>query len=278
MTSTDPADLPPDSFEDEIEFFPEPLDVLYHDEHFIAVDKPPGLLVHRAERTPREETVLLQKLRDQIGQFLYPIHRLDRPTSGLIIFGLSSEAAAAMVDVFTRRLVTKRYRALVRGYLYPTGKIDLPLRERFGEDRPSYQLSQHPEQEAVTRYQTLQWFEAPWSTQCFPTTRYAYVELQPETGRWHQLRRHLNHISHPILGDKRHGDNRHNHIFEQVTGVRRMLLTAFQLDFVHPFTQQPITIQANLSKPFQQAMQVLEAHQVEMNLAHLPPQPDSQRA
>jgi 23S rRNA-/tRNA-specific pseudouridylate synthase len=130
--------------EDLVTDFPEPLNILYQDEHFVAVDKPPGLLVHRAELTPRDETVLLQKLRDQIGQFLYPVHRLDRPTSGLIVFGLTSPAAAALVDLFTRRQVVKRYRALIRGYLYPTGKIDLPLRERFGEDRPSYKIDEHP--------------------------------------------------------------------------------------------------------------------------------------
>ena len=258
--------------------FKEPLTILYQDEHFVAVDKPPGLLVHRAELTPRDETVLLQKLRDQIGQFLYPVHRLDRPTSGLIVFGLTSPAAAALVDLFTRRQVVKRYRALIRGYLYPTGKIDLPLRERFGEDRPSYNRDRHPAQTAVTRYETLKWYEAPWPTQSFSTSRYAFIEVKPETGRWHQIRRHLNHISHPILGDKRHGDNRHNAIFANRLLVSRMLLSAYELEFRHPFAQVDLKLQATLGWKFQDTLDALAPYDVDMNLTHLPPQPDSQRA
>ncbi len=102
-----------------------PLEVVFRDEHYIAVVKPHGLLVHRAPQTPKEDPVLLQQLRDQIGQYLYPVHRLDRPTSGLIVFGLHSDAAARLVRLFTDRKVSKSYHAVVRGFVPPTGLIDL---------------------------------------------------------------------------------------------------------------------------------------------------------
>ncbi len=253
------------------------LPILYLDEHYVAVNKPPGLLVHRAKQTPREEPVLLQMCRDQIGKFLYPVHRLDRPTSGVIVFGLTSEAAARLGELIAGRRVRKVYRAIVRGFLYPAGKVDLPLRERFGEGEADYILEHHPVQHAMTRYRTLRWFELPWAHQSFATCRYALMEAEPETGRWHQIRRHLKHISHPIIGDKRHGDHRHNDLFAAHFAVDRMLLVARELHFVHPYLRKPITLISPHGEGFDAVMEQLSAFEVEMNLAKLPPQPDSQR-
>lgn len=228
----------------------EPIPVVYRDEHFIAVNKPAGLLVHRAKQTPSDEPVLLQTLRDQIGQFLYPAHRLDRPTSGLIIFGLCSDAAAKLVHLFTTRQVTKKYLAFVRGFFPEELTVDMPLRERFGEEQPDYDETCHPEQQAVTRFYGKRNYEIPWPSQDFGTSRYALVEAVPETGRWHQIRRHLKHIAHPIIGDHRHGDNTHNHVFEEKIGLNRMLLAAIELKFVHPYTREPLSLQADVGPIF----------------------------
>ncbi len=251
LNEATPSDVP-------VEPLPtEPLTILYQDEHYVAVDKPAGLLVHRAKQTPLDEPVLLQQLRDQIGTFLYPAHRLDRPTSGLIVFGLTSEAAAKLVNLFTKRQVQKKYQALVRGYFPESVRVDLKLRDRFGEEQPGYDESCHPEQDAVTRFGLKENFEMPWECQGFSTSRYSLVEAMPETGRWHQIRRHLHHISHPIIGDHRHGDNHHNHAFEERLGLKRMLLVATELELQHPFTGELLCIRATLGREFESILSEL---------------------
>jgi tRNA pseudouridine65 synthase len=185
------------------------------------------------------------------------VHRLDRPTSGLIIFGLSSEAAKRLAFEFSERRVGKYYQALARGWLPAEGVIDRPLKERFGEAHPDYDPSCHPLQEARTGYLSQAYFEPPWPSEAFPTSRYTLVELAPHTGRWHQLRRHLNHIAHPIVGDHRHGDNFHNHRFASALGIDEMLLTARRLDFRHPFTQELTTIVSPLPGSLERALELL---------------------
>jgi tRNA pseudouridine65 synthase len=235
----------------------EPLQVLFQDEHYVAVFKPAGLLVHRTPFCTPNEPILLQRLRDQLGRFLYPVHRLDRPTSGLIIFGLSSEAAKRLAFEFSERRVGKYYQAIARGWLPTEGVIDRQLKERFGESHPDYDPSCHPLQEARTAYLSQAYFEPPWPSESFPTSRYTLVELAPHTGRWHQLRRHLKHIAHPIIGDHRHGDNFHNHRFASELGVSEMLLTARRLDFRHPFSQELKTILSPLPSSFERVLELL---------------------
>ena len=248
-----------------------PIEVVYRDEHYIAVVKPNGLLVHRAPQTPKEDPVLLQLLRDQIGQYLYPVHRLDRPTRGLIIFGLHSDAAARLVRLFTDRKVKKSYHAVVRGFVPPAGVIDLPLRERFGEEEdPDFDPAFRPTQPAKTRFRAVSWFEMPWANAEFPTSRYSLVEALPETGRWHQIRRHLKHIDHPILGDYRHGDSWHNQKSTAETGIDRLLLTATHLEFIHPFTEQPLVLDAPLGEPIEKVLEVMRSGQVAIELSKVP--------
>ena len=174
------------------------LPVLYQDNEFIAVDKPTGMFVHRTAIDWSVRDVLLQTLRDQIQQSVFLIHRLDRPTSGIVLVGLSSEAAAAASRLFRERQVSKTYLALVRGYSPDAGRIDRPL--------TSPEVVQREPLEAVTEFQTEQRFEIPVQSDRFPTTRCSLVRATPRTGRFHQIRRHLNGIDHPVIGDTSHGD------------------------------------------------------------------------
>lgn len=239
-----------------------PLQILYQDEHYVAVFKPAGLVVHRSKMTRPDEPVLLQTLRDQLNRFVYPVHRLDRPTAGLILFGLSGQDAAKMVDLFTTRQVAKYYQALVRGFPPDTGIVDKPLREKFGEEFDPGSTDDHPTQEAVTRYDVLDRFQPPWPMSGFEESRYALLEIMPLTGRWHQIRRHLNHIAHPVLGDHRHGDHRYNQMVYARTGVYRMLLTAMRLDFRHPYTGELHTITATRGGEFDRFLEILQPYKL----------------
>lgn len=210
-----------------------PLTLLYRDAHYIAVDKPAGLLVHRT-RISEDNRFLLQQLRDQIGRRVYPVHRLDRPTSGVLVFGLDSEAARRLVQQFEQRQVQKRYLAVVRGYAAESALIDYPLREE----------AHKAPQPAVTRYRRLATVELPVAVGRYATARYSLLEVRPETGRMHQIRKHMKHIFHPVVGDTTHGDGRHNRLFRERFGVYRLLLMATELGFVHPYSGAALTISA----------------------------------
>ncbi len=237
----------------------QPLRVLYRDEHLIAVFKPAGLIVHRSKMTQPHEPVLLQALRDQIGSFVYPVHRLDRPTAGVVVFALTSSAAARLVELFTQREVSKYYQALVRGYTDGRFSIDRPLQEKFGEEWDKGSTAKNPLQDARTEFMRLEKYQLPWESNGFPTSRYSLLEIKPITGRWHQIRRHLNHCANPVIGDHRHGDHRHNQLILEKTGVYRMLLTAVRVDFRHPYTHELLTITAGRGSEFDNVIEQLRA-------------------
>jgi tRNA pseudouridine65 synthase len=222
-----------------------PLTILYRDEDYVAVDKPSGLQVHRSWISEENEQFLLQRLRDQIGQRVYTVHRLDRPTSGVIIFGLSSEAAREMCGVFERRAVEKRYLAVVRGYAEESGHIDYPLREE----------PHKPLQEAITDYRTLATIELPIPIGRYNTARYSLVEVSPLTGRSRQIRKHFHHIFHPLIGDTSHGEGRHNRLFRQRFDVHRLLLHAWKLRLRHPLSGEELNITAPLPDEFRRLIQ-----------------------
>lgn len=212
------------------------LPIIYRDAHFVAVNKPPGIHVHPTPLSPREDSCM-KILRDQLGQWVYPIHRLDRATSGVLLFGLNKEAAGAMIELFAARAVIKRYLAVVRGFLNPTGVIERPLRETKTD----------PYVEAITRYRCLGKVELPIPVGLFPTARYSLVRVFPETGRKNQVRKHFAGISHPIVGDVQFGDGRHNRIFRMHFNISRLLLFATELAFAHPFSGEAVVIKAPLS-------------------------------
>lgn len=216
------------------------LAVLYRDEHFIAVDKPPGMLVHRTWISDGSEFAL-QRLRDQIGRRVYPVHRLDRPTSGVLMFALSPEAATALCGVFEARAVDKRYLAVVRGYTEEAGSIDYALCEE--PDKPA--------QPALTHYRRLATVELPIAVGRYASARYSLVEARPETGRMHQIRKHFAHIFHPLIGDTTHGEGRHNRLFRERFDLHRLLLLAWRLEFTHPCSGARVAIEAPLPAELQ---------------------------
>jgi tRNA pseudouridine65 synthase len=211
------------------------LPLLYRDEWLVAVDKPAGLLVHRTPLAQAEDFAL-QRLRRQLGRRVYAVHRLDRPTSGVLLFALAPEVGVRLSRLFEERRLGKRYLAVVRGHPQEVGVIDYPLSE----------AADKPPRPAVTHYRTLARVELPVAVGRYPTSRYALVEVRPLTGRYHQIRRHFHHIFHPLVGDTTHGEGRHNRFFREAFGVERLLLHAERLDLIHPETGAHMLIRAPL--------------------------------
>lgn len=239
-----------------------PLTILYRDEALIAIHKPSGLLTHRTPLAFGETRFALQMLRDQIGQFVYPAHRLDRGTSGILIFALSSETAKALGDAFETQQVQKRYQAIVRGHPPISGQIDHPLtRQRDPYEPGGDRLSDTP-QDASTRYERLNCYELPYQVDRYPSSRYALLELTPLTGRRHQIRRHLKHIAHPIIGDATHGKGQHNRLFTQLFGTQRLLLCCTTMTLPHPTTGQSLTLEAPPAEDFNSVIQQLMPFQL----------------
>jgi tRNA pseudouridine65 synthase len=230
------------------------LPILHHDDWIVVIDKPAGLLVHRSPVDARETRFAVQLVRDQLRQYVYPVHRLDKGASGALVFALDPVTARAMSEAFASASVGKTYLALVRGWPDEHGNIDHPLRPV--EDAAVTATGREP-QSARTSYERLATFELPHRVDRYPTSRYALLRLQPHTGRRHQLRRHLAHLSHPIVGDSTYGKGAHNRLFARLYGVRRLMLACVRLEFTHPVTQQPLRIEAPLAEDFSSALRAL---------------------
>ena len=226
------------------------LPVIYRDDHLVAIDKPAGLLVHRSPIDRHETRFALQLLRDQLGQRVYPVHRLDKPTSGVLLFALSGEMARRVADQFGTRSVRKEYLAVVRGWAPAEGVIDYPLREKLDRIADRDRGATREAQDAVTRYRCLATVEIPFAVDRYPHSRYSLVVLYPETGRKHQLRRHMKHIGHPIIGDAKHGKGVHNRFFQGQYGCYRLLLACTALAIDHPVTGARLRLEAGLDAPF----------------------------
>ncbi|HTG83075.1 MAG TPA: pseudouridine synthase [Geobacteraceae bacterium] len=212
------------------------------------MNKPAGLLVHRTLLDPREEQFVLQMARDQLGQRVYPVHRLDRPTSGVLLFAFTPEAARFLVAAFMERRVTKRYLLVVRGVVAQEGVIDHPLSDLPARFLP--ECGDGGERGAVTAYRRLATVELPVAVGRYPTSRYSLVEALPQTGRRHQLRRHFKHIFHPVIGDTNYGEGRHNRFFREELGCSRLLLHAAGLTFPRPADGREVSVTAPLDDAF----------------------------
>lgn len=230
------------------------LEILYRDDRYIAINKPAGLLVHRSNIDRQESRFAVQLLRDQIGQRVYPVHRLDRPTSGVLLFALDREAAQKAGALFSLHTIEKRYLAVVRGYTQDHGTIDYALAPKHDP-----YVCTGPEtseaQDAQTHYHLLARSELPVAVGRYATARYSLLMLTPVTGRRHQLRRHLKHIFHPIIGDTSHGDGRHNRMFRERFGSRQLLLVSVKLNLRHPFTHTRLDIVAPPGPAFETVAQ-----------------------
>ncbi|MDG0853234.1 pseudouridine synthase [Pelomonas puraquae] len=215
--------------------------LIYEDEHLVAIDKPPGLLVHRTQLAAGEELAALQLLRDQLGRTVWPVHRLDRGTSGVLLFALSAEVASQLGALFEQGQMDKRYLALVRGWpVADEGLIDHPLARD-----PELPSAGQTMLEAQTRYRVLQRMTWPLVTDArFPSTRVALLQAEPLQGRRHQIRRHLKHIAHPILGDATHGKGPLNRAVAAHLGVQRLWLHAQRLTLTHPVSGALLRLEA----------------------------------
>lgn len=227
------------------------LPIIYQDEYLVAIDKPSGLLVHRSRLASDAKQFAMQMLRDQLGQHVFPVHRLDRPTSGVLLFALDSETARLVTEQFAERQLDKTYHAVVRGYVPEAGHIDYALKEELDKIADKDARDDKEAQPAVTDYQCLQQIELPFKvSKKHDTSRYSLVKLMPKTGRKHQLRRHMSHIRHPIIGDTRHGEGRHNRFFREHFDSHRLLLAATELKLSHPYTGEPLTLSCDIPEEF----------------------------
>lgn len=222
------------------------LDILYRDEYLIAINKPHGLLVHRSPIAADVEEFALQLLRDQVGFKVNPVHRLDRKTGGVLLFAFDKETEIAMQQQFMENLVKKKYLAIVRGHTPDAEAIDYPLRKENGTL-----------QEALTNYITLKRAEIDVPFGAHTTSRYSLIKAMPETGRMHQIRKHMSHVFHPIIGDRTHGCNKQNKLFKDKWEMTTMLLHALTLNFKHPATGQEIIIEAPLQAEFKLVMDLM---------------------
>jgi len=229
LDSSDPSSARPPAT-------PSSIEVLHHDDAIVVVDKPSGLSVHRGD--DQSTTFALNLTRDAIGRWVYPVHRLDRATSGVLVFALSPEHARALQGSFDDREVHKTYVALVRGKPSSHGLIDSPMEKREGG----------PKVEAITEYETLFMSDV---------ARVSLVEARPRTGRRHQIRRHLRRINHPVAGDVRYGKGVENRAYRTELGLYRLALHAKWLSFPHPATGQRVSYESripeDLAEPLRRA-------------------------
>lgn len=213
------------------------LPILHLAERYFAIDKPEGYFVHPPERSPypvAPEKICLYALREKFRASVFPVHRLDAATSGIVLFALDKDATRALNAKFAERDVDKTYRAVARGFVNDEGVIDLPL-EIAGFEK---------KMESETRYRAMARRELPHTVGRYPTARYSLLEVKPVTGRWHQIRRHFDRIAHPLIGDVEHGDSHHNRFFRDTLEIRGLCLRAEALSFDDPWSGKRVEIRA----------------------------------
>jgi tRNA pseudouridine65 synthase len=228
-----------------------PFELLFEDEYLVAINKPPGILVHRT-RLSEDTVFVLQLLRDQLGgAHLFPAHRLDRATSGVLVFAKDPAAASWLGEQLMDFKWEKKYLAVVRGFPKPEfGTIDYPLSDpETGKVSP---------QEAITHYKSIAQVEQPWAIGLrYPTARFSLLEVTPQTGRRQQIRKHLSHLRHPIINDTRHGDVKFGRWFKEKGWPGRLMLHAQTLTLPHPATNTPLILHAALDTEYKEVLQLL---------------------
>ena len=226
------------------------LEIIYQDKYVVAINKPSGLLVHKSMIDKHEVYFAMKILRDQLGMWVYPVHRLDKPTSGVLLFALDSDTARLLSEQFKTHTIEKKYIAVVRGYTDEKGFIDYPLSIKFDKIVDKKADKKKEAEEAQTEYKRLAIVELAHAVGRYSKTRYSLVELLPKTGRKHQLRRHMKHLSHHMLGDTKYGRGEHNKMIREHYNCHRLLLHAISLEFVHPYTDEKIELKASLDETF----------------------------
>lgn len=231
------------------------IDILYEDSHFIAIHKPGGLLAHPSKIDRHEKQSVVGILSDQLGKKPLIVHRLDKGTAGVMVLAFNPQAAKAIADLFMEKTVKKTYIAVVRGYPPLQDSIKTPLsdvEDKILRKPPKKKSQRKP---AQTDYRCLTRIQIPVPISRYQTSRYSLLELHPITGRSHQLRRHLKSIRHPIIGDGRYGDHKHNRYFREELGLDGLMLAAVELDFIHPFTGQHVHLTAPIGGNLKRVIQ-----------------------
>jgi len=214
----------------------EKIEIIYEDDYIIIVNKPNGILIHRSYYARNiKDHILLDMLLEQLGYSTYPVHRLDRKTSGAIVLCKNKDHVSQFQEALTSDNSVKTYYGVVRGFISEKGIIDSPVK--------------HPEnktyKKAETHFNSCAQITLDVPVHPYPTSRYSLVRLIPKTGRIHQLRIHLNKVSHPLVGDYKYGDRFHNRMFEQELGANNLFLHAYSIEFKHPYLKKMIKINAN---------------------------------
>jgi tRNA pseudouridine65 synthase len=233
------------------------LSIIYQDKYMVVVHKPSGLLVHRSAIDKYETEFLVQQLRDQIGQQVFVVHRLDKPTSGLMVLALDKDSARALSTSFAEREIYKEYIAIVRGYT-TSQIIDYALKEQLDKMTDAKANPNKEAQEAMSEVLLLATAELDIPAGRYDSARFSAVKLIPKTGRKHQLRRHMAHISHPILGDTTHGDGKQNKFARTHLQLNRLALLASKLGVPHPFSNERMTFTTQIDEDMKPAFSIFE--------------------
>ncbi len=218
------------------------LEILYQNQNFVAINKPNGLLVHRTNIATDATEFALQLLRNQLDKYVYPVHRLDRKTSGVLLFAFDKQTTRYLQAELQSSNSQKIYKAIVRGYFPAKVIVDYPLTNDRGKT-----------QEAITHFESLQEVEIPLPFGKYLTSRYSLIKVEPQTGRMHQIRKHCNHLRHPIIGDRPHGCSKQNRLFKQKWQMNTMLLHAEKLIL----KEMNLEIKAPLPSEFKRMLSVL---------------------
>ncbi len=234
--------------------------ILYHDEFIVAINKPEGWLVHRSLIDKHETRFVLQTLRDQLGAHVYPVHRLDKPTSGVLLFALNADIARQLAVQFETHQIEKYYDLLCRGHIEKSGLIDHALvpKNDFKSKR-NKNIPAKPPQDAQTGYLCQSLYTLGVCVDKYPTSRYSLVQAKPVTGRKHQIRRHFKHIAHPIIGDPKYGKSSHNRYFKTTFGCQRLMLHCSSMGFEHPVSKQWQVVASKRPDSFNQVLEQLAA-------------------
>ncbi len=226
------------------------MEILFRDQWITLLNKPSGLIIHRTALSSDSDSVV-ENLREMYEAPPSPVHRLDRPASGILICANDKETARRLCESFLDGRVHKRYHAVVRGWITTPGDIEIPL-QRYVQGKALKDSKEM--QEALTHYVPLKTGEIPVANNRFPSSRYSLIEAEPVTGRYHQLRRHLARIGHPIGGDTSHGDLRHNTILHNYCGNQRLLLHAHSISFPHPASGKIVSFRAPYPQEFERVI------------------------
>ena len=223
------------------------LEIIYQDNYCLLVTKPNNVLVHHAHhsRNKIDEVSLIQLIENQFGKRYYPIHRLDRKTSGIILLASKREYVASFQALFTNNEIQKIYYGVVRGFSQEHLIIDSPVK---GRDALVYK-------DAETQLKLLDKIILEIPVKPYKSSRYSLVELKPKTGRMHQLRIHMNKVSTPLINDAKYGDKNHDLMYAKQFGWKNLFLHAGSLEFIHPFTNKKLILKSSFSEDWVQLFQ-----------------------